>query len=71
MFQKKDRKSTAEPKRPAYTAAGRHVGTPARPGQPSRVLDYRARRRFPESSSSFRQLQLLLRGSMPLLRQKV
>lgn len=71
MFQKKDRKSPAEPKRPARPAGGRHVGASARPGQPSRVLDYRARRRFPESSSPYRQFQLLLRGSMPLLRQKV
>lgn len=37
----------------------------------SRTIDYRLRRRFPEASSSSRQLRLLLVGSMPLLRQKV
>ena len=36
-----------------------------------RTIDYRLRKRFPESSSSFRQLQLLLKGSTPLLRQKL
>lgn len=36
-----------------------------------RNVDYRLRRRFPEASGSFRQLQLLLLGSMPLLRQKM
>lgn len=38
--------------------------------RPRQVQDNR-RRRFPESSSPYRQLQLLLSGSMPLLRQKV
>jgi len=42
--------------------------------QPARALRApvgRINRRFPESSSASRQLQLLLAGSMPLLRQKV
>lgn len=39
--------------------------------RPRRVQDYRNRRRFPESSSPYRQFQLLVSGSMPLLRQKV
>lgn len=43
----------------------------SQPARPRRNMDYRARRRFPESSSPYRQLQLLLAGSMPLLRQKV
>lgn len=70
MVQKKDKKATEEPKQSVYAARGQRTAQ-VRPGRPSRVLDYRARRRFPESSSPYRQLQLLLSGSMPLLRQKV
>ena len=36
-----------------------------------KVPDFRARQRFPESNSSYRQLKLLLRGCMPLVRQKL
>lgn len=36
-----------------------------------RRMDDQLRRRFPETSSSFRQLELLLAGSRPLLRQKL
>jgi len=35
-----------------------------------RPVDNRMRRRFPESSNSYRQLRLLLAGCMPLVRQK-
>ena len=71
MVQKKEKKATEEAKLTAQAASGRRVKPVVRSGHPSRVMDYRARRRFPESSSSYRQLQLLLRGSMPLLQQKV
>ena len=46
----------------AARTAGPQISS--RPGS----IDFRARRRFPESSSTSRQLQLLLAGSMPLLR---
>ena len=39
--------------------------------RPRRVQDYGSRRRFPESSSPYRQFQLLVSGCMPLLRQKL
>ncbi|MDE6899546.1 MAG: peptidoglycan DD-metalloendopeptidase family protein [Oscillospiraceae bacterium] len=70
MIQKKDKKKpdpSEKFKKPAVRRAATAVQQPRRP---SRILDYRARRRFPESSNPYRQLQLLLRGSMPLLRQK-
>ena len=35
-----------------------------------KVLRFQDRQRFPESNSFYRQLQLLLKGSMPLVRQK-
>ena len=41
-----------------------------RDGYARRILSYRDRQRFPESNSAYRQLQLLLAGSMPLLRQR-
>ncbi len=38
---------------------------------PRRVPSFRDRQRFPESSSPYQQLRLLLAGSMPLVRQKM
>ena len=35
-----------------------------------KVLRFQDRQRFPESNSFYRQLQLLVRGSLPLARQK-
>ena len=35
-----------------------------------RVPSFRDRQRFPESSSPYQQLRLLLAGSMPLIRHK-
>ena len=57
----KDNKSKAQ-------KAGK--GQPLQMVRPRQVLDDRIRRRFPESSNPTRQLQLLLWGSTPLLRQK-
>ncbi len=68
--QKVKRSRTGGRTRPAgaeKAGAGKSAGQTVRP---RRILDYRAHRRFPESSSPYRQLRLLLRGSMPLLRQK-
>ncbi len=75
MFQKENKNKAEKNKtdRTARRAAPVRAASAASsspPGRPRRILDYRAHRRFPESSSPYRQLQLLLRGSMPLLRQK-
>lgn len=48
----------------------RRVVMTQRDGYARRILSYRDRQRFPESNSAYRQLQLLLAGSMPLLRQR-
>lgn len=70
MFQR-DKKRTAKKAQPARTAKPKHAAsTPD--SRPRRAVNYhRSHRRFPESSNPYRQLQLLLAGSMPLLRQKV
>ena len=60
-------KKAQPPKRVDTSAAKRSVFQLTRPRQ----LQDRNRRRFPESSSPYRQFQLLVSGSMPLLRQKV
>ena len=78
MFQKESNKKPSA-KTPAKGVSAKSSAKPARPSpQPGAQIsrrpgsvDYRARRRFPESSSPYRQLQLLLAGSMPLVRQKV
>ena len=36
-----------------------------------KVPSFRDRQRFPESSSPYKQLRLLLEGSMPLLRSRL
>lgn len=63
---RKDSKNKAQQKKmkktPGEAPQTRHA---------ARILDYRARRRFPESSNPYRQIRLLLRGSMPLVRQKM
>ena len=68
---KKVDKKASSKETPAKAAAvkAKHIAS-----QPTRALRApvgRINRRFPESSSASRQLQLLLAGSMPLLRQKV
>lgn len=73
---RKDKKDKAQKNRKTQPPAQTRSERPAAPARsvarrPGRILDYRARRRFPESSSPYRQMQLLLSGSMPLLRQKV
>ena len=45
-------------------------GQPLQMVRPWQIPDNRVRRRFPESSNPTRQLQLLLWGSTPLLKQK-
>ncbi|MDE7219111.1 MAG: M23 family metallopeptidase [Oscillospiraceae bacterium] len=71
MIQKKDKKPSEKAgKKPESPARTRQLAAAVQ-SAPRRIVDYRARRRFPESSSPYRQLHLLLRGSMPLLRQKV
>ena len=51
-------------KRPDARRMSRPTGTKQDP-------NYRLRRRFPESNSSYRQLRLLLAGSMPRIRQAI
>ena len=36
-----------------------------------KVVRFQDRQRFPESNSLYRQLQLLFKGSLPLVRQKL
>ncbi len=43
---------------------------PSQVVRPRQAPDNHTRRRFPESSNPYRQFQLLVQGSMPLLRQK-
>lgn len=65
----KDMKKKADSKEaPTRPARAKHAAPPA--ARVRRAPAYRINRRFPESSSTSRQLQLLLAGSMPLLRQK-
>lgn len=71
MIQKKDTKKQVKAEKTVRSARAAHTPPPAPARRPGRALDYRARRRFPESSSPYRQLQLLLSGSAPLLKQKV
>ena len=56
---------------PAKAAAIKAKHIAPQPARAFRAPVGRINRRFPESSSASRQLQLLLAGSMPLLRQKV
>ena len=66
-----EKKAARRVKQSAPAQPARRVApTKAQLVRPRQVQDNR-RRRFPESSSPYRQLQLLLSGSMPLLRQKV
>lgn len=69
MFQR-DIRRKAKNEQPAQTAKPGHAAASTPVSRPRRPLNYRIHRRFPESSSPYRQLQLLLAGSMPLLRQK-
>ena len=75
--EKKEKKSAKRVKQPKPAQPAKRVAPAdsqkaiAQLVRPRRVPDYRNRRRFPESSSPYRQLQLLLSGSMPLLRQKL
>jgi len=55
----------------AGAAPSRGVVVMGRDGRTKRIPGYRDRQRFPESNSSYRQLQLLLAGSMPRIRQKM
>lgn len=59
----KSGRDAARAARPDHAAASQ---ISSRPGS----IDFRARRRFPESSSPYRQMQLLLAGCMPLLKRK-
>ena len=59
-------KKAQPPKRVDPSSAKRPVFQLTRPRQ----LQDRNRRRFPESSNRYRQFQLLVSGSMPLVRQK-
>ena len=67
MIQKDMKKKADRKEAPARKA--KRASAPA--ARVHRAPAYRINRRFPESSSSSRQLQLLLAGSMPLLRQKL
>lgn len=67
MKKKTDKKADSK-EAPARTARAKHIAP--QPVRVRRAPAYRINRRFPESSSASRQLQLLLTGSMPLLRQK-
>ena len=82
MFQNNTKRNTPK-ERPARSAkapkaAPAHAAPKAAAKAPapdarrlrSKPVDIQGRRRFPESSSPYRQLQLLLAGSMPLVRQK-
>ena len=71
--QREKKSRTGKKEQPAgkqRAAAARQSASAGQTVRPRRILDYRAHRRFPESSSPYRQLRLLLAGSMPLLRQK-
>lgn len=69
MTPKESKKTAVEQGRPITRAASAIYWASQIP--PSyRTINHRLRRRFPESSSPARQFQLLLAGSMPLLRQK-
>jgi len=71
-----DKKQARRVKQPTQAKPAKHTApasgqkTAPQLTRPRQVQD-RSRHRFPESSSPYRQLQLLLSGSMPLLRQKV
>ncbi|MDE7262936.1 MAG: M23 family metallopeptidase [Oscillospiraceae bacterium] len=72
---KKEKKSAkrvkpAKPVQPAKRVAPADAQRVALLARPRRVPD-RNRRRFPESSSPYRQFQLLVAGCMPLMRQKI
>ena len=56
---------------PVKAAPSRGVVVMGRDGRTKRIPGYRDRQRFPESNSAYMQLQLLLAGSMPMLRQKM
>lgn len=76
MFQKKLNKKTAAKKEAPAERPNSSARTMRAAQQPFVVrcpgsIDCQGRRRFPESSNSYRQLQLLLSGSMPLLKQKM
>ena len=68
-MKKKTDKKTDSKEPPARNARAKHIA-PQSAGVRRTPL-YRINRRFPESNNTSRQLQLLLAGSMPLLRQKV
>ena len=79
---KKKNTAKEKPSQPTKTSKAKHppvapagVSKTAAVAQDSRrprskLVDYQGRRRFPESSSPYRQLQLLLSGCTPLLKQK-
>ena len=75
MFHAPKEKEKKQAKRVKQPAPAKRIASaePEKAGpqlvRPRQSQDSR-RRRFPESSSPYRQLQLLLSGSMPLLRQK-
>ena len=68
---KKVDKKASSKETPAKAAAVKVKHIAPQPTRALRAPVGRINRRFPESSSASRQLQLLLAGSMPLLRQKV
>ncbi|MCI9213939.1 MAG: peptidoglycan DD-metalloendopeptidase family protein [Oscillospiraceae bacterium] len=68
---KKVDKKASSKETPAKAAAVKAKHIAPQPARAFRAPVSRINRRFPESSSASRQLQLLLAGSMPLLRQKV
>ena len=74
MAQKDIKKKAVKKDKPGTAAQPKHAAD-SKPSlwsvRTQRTVDYRVRRRFPESNSSYRQLQLLLAGCMPLLRQKM
>ena len=67
MKNKTDKKAGSK-EAPARTAKAKHAAPQS--ARVRRAPAYRINRRFPGSSNTSRQLQLLLAGSMPLLRQK-
>lgn len=73
--QKKAEKNetSARPRRAAPSPAPRAAVPPeiSRMIRSQRPVDAHMRRRFPEASSSYRQLQLLAKGCMPMVRQKM
>ncbi len=70
MFHKDKKTRPAPQDKPARKEQPRQPSS-AQAARSRQMLDYRARHRFPESSSSYGQLRLLVRGSMPLLHQKM